>query len=126
MLKYKYGPWLIAGVSLPAIALYVSSTIGGVSLPEIFSRFARPGASRAMVLGAGATVLIGMAALLSGRWLYTRYQRKRLPIARERRRRAQSAVRNLQDAVGYLTAKAKLHAAVGDPSEPSNIHPWRS
>jgi len=74
-----------------------------------------------MMLGAGATILIGTAALLSGRWLHTRYQRKRLPIARERRRRAQSAVRNLQDAVSYLTAKAKLHAAVEDQSEPGSI-----
>jgi uncharacterized tellurite resistance protein B-like protein len=115
-LKYKYGLWLVAGVSLSVIALYFSSIIGAVSLPEMFSRFARPGSARAMVLGAGATILIGTAALLSGRWLHTRYQRKRLPIVRERRRRAQSAVRNLQGAVGYLTAKAKLHAAVGDPS----------
>jgi hypothetical protein len=116
-LKYKYGLWLVAGVSLSVIALYFSSIIGAVSLPKIFSRFARPESGRAMLLGAGATILIGTAALLSGRWLHTRYQRKRLPIVRERRRRAQSAVRNLQDAVGYLTAKAKLHAAVGDPSE---------
>jgi uncharacterized tellurite resistance protein B-like protein len=116
-LKYKYGLWLVAGVSFSVIALYFSSIIGAVSLPEMFSRFTRPESSRAMLLGAGATILIGTAALLSGRWLHTRYQRKRLPIVRERRRRAQSAVRNLQDAVGYLTAKAKLHAAVGDPSE---------
>jgi uncharacterized tellurite resistance protein B-like protein len=116
-LKYKYGLWLVAGVSLSAIALYFSSLIGAISLPGMFSRFARPASGRAMLLGASATILIGTAALLSGRWLHTRYQRKRLPIVRERRRRAQSAVRNLQDAVGYLTAKAKLHAAVGEPSE---------
>lgn len=118
--KYRYGLGLVAGVSLSAIALYFSSIIGGISLPEMFSRFTRPESGRAMLLGAGATILIGTAALLSGRWLHTRYQRKRLPIARERRRRAQSAVRNLQDAVGYLTAKAKLHAAVEDPSEPGS------
>jgi uncharacterized tellurite resistance protein B-like protein len=120
LLKYKYGLWLVAVVCLPAIALYLSSIIG-VSLPEPLSRFTRLGSARTMVLGAGATILIGTAALLSGRWLHTRYQRKRLPIARERRRRAQSAVRNLQDAVSYLTAKAKLHAAVEDPSEPGSI-----
>jgi uncharacterized tellurite resistance protein B-like protein len=119
-LKYKYGLGLVAGVSLPAIALYFSSTIGGVSMAQIFSGLARPGYGRAMLLGAGAAALIGTAAGLTGCWLYTRYQRKRLPLARERRRRAQSAVRNLQDAVGYLTAKAKLHAAVGAPSELGN------
>jgi uncharacterized tellurite resistance protein B-like protein len=121
LLKYKYGLWLVAVVCLPAIALYFSSIMGVVSLPEPLSRFTRLGSARAMVLGAGATILIGTAALLSGRWLHTRYQRRRLPIARERRRRAQSAVRNLQDAVGYLTAKAKLHAAVEDPSAPGSI-----
>jgi hypothetical protein len=26
-------------------------------------------------------------------------------------------VRNLQEAIGYLTAKAKLHAAITEPSE---------
>jgi uncharacterized tellurite resistance protein B-like protein len=119
-LKDKYGLWLIAGVSLPAIALYASSTIGSISLPEVFSGLVRPGASRAMLLGAGATAMSGASAVLIGRWLYTRHQRKRLPIAVERRRRAQLAVGNLQDAVGYLTAKAKLHAAVGDPSELGN------
>ena len=119
LLKYKYALWLIASVSLPVIALHASSTIG-VSLPEMFSGLVSPGASRAMLRAAGATALIGASAALIGRWLYTRHQCKRLPIARERRRRAQLAVRNLQDAVGYLTAKAKLHAAVGDLSEPGN------
>lgn len=115
-LKDKYGLWLVAAICLPIMAFYASSTIGGVSLPEMFSGLVRPGASRAKLLHAGATALIGAAAVLIARWLYTRHQRKRLPITHERRRRAQAAVRNLQDAVGYLTAKAKLHAAVGDPS----------
>jgi uncharacterized tellurite resistance protein B-like protein len=119
-LRYKYGLWLVAGVSLPAIALYFSSTIGGVSIAQMFSGLARPEYGRAILLGAGTAALLGMAAVLTGRWLYTRYQRKRLPLARERRRRAQSAARNLQDAVGYLAAKAKLHAAIGDPSELGN------
>jgi hypothetical protein len=82
------------------------------------SRFAQPGSDLAMALGAGATVLIGTAAVLCGRRLYTRYQQKRMPATRERRRRAQSAVRNLQDAVCYLAAKARLHAAVEDPGGP--------
>jgi uncharacterized tellurite resistance protein B-like protein len=119
-LKYTYGLWLVAGVSLSAMTLYLSSIIGGISVPEMFSGFPRPGVGRAILLGAGATALIGTAAVVTGRWLYARYQRKRLPVARERRRRAQAAVRNLQDAVGYLTAKAKLHAAVEDPSEPGS------
>ena len=42
-LKYKYGLWLVAAVSLPAIALYFSSTIGGVSIAQMFSGLARPG-----------------------------------------------------------------------------------
>ena len=119
-LKSRYGVWLVAGVSLSTIALYLSSLIGGVSLLEMFSGFPRPGVGRALVLGAGVTALIGTAAIVTGRWLYSRYQRNHLAIAAERRRRAQSCVRNLQDAVSYLTAKAKLHAIFEDPSEPGN------
>jgi uncharacterized tellurite resistance protein B-like protein len=119
--KYAYGIGLLAVLSIPAIALFSSSSVVGISLPEMLPRFALPGSSRAMVLGAGVTLLISTVTFLTGRWLYARYQWKRLPIVRERRRRAQSAVRNLQDAVGYLTAKAKLLAAAEDPSEPGSI-----
>jgi uncharacterized tellurite resistance protein B-like protein len=119
-LKYTYGVGLLAVLSIPAIVLYVAKSIDGVSLPEMLSSFALPGSGRAVMLGAGAAFLIGTAAFLTGRWLHTRYQRKRLPIVRERRRRAQSAVRNLQDAVGYLTSKVKLLAAAEDPSEPGS------
>jgi uncharacterized tellurite resistance protein B-like protein len=118
-LTHKYAAWLIASVSLPVV-LYASTTIGVVGLPEIFSGLVRPGASRAMVLAASAAALLGPSAVLVGCWLYGRHRRKRLPIALERRRRAMLAVRNLQDAVGYLTAKAKLHVTVGAPGEISN------
>jgi uncharacterized tellurite resistance protein B-like protein len=118
-LKYERGLWIAAGVSVPVIALYGSSAIGGVSVLEMISGVMRPGDGQTMLLGAGVTALIGTAAVLTGRWFYRRYQRQRLPIARERRRRAQAAVRNLAEAVGYLHAKAKLHAAVENPSEPS-------
>jgi uncharacterized tellurite resistance protein B-like protein len=119
LLRYKCGLWIAAGVSLPVIALYGSGAMGGVSFPEMISSVIRPGNGRTMLLGAGATALIGTAVVLTGRWFYSRYQRRRLPIARERRRRAQAAVRNLEEAVGYLRAKAKLHAAVENPSEPN-------
>ena len=119
-LKSLSGIWLVAGVSLSAMALYLASLIGGVSLREMVSGFPPPGGGRALLLGAGATALIGTAAVATGRWLYARYQRNRLAIAAERRRRAQACVRNLQDAVGYLTVKAKLHQVVGDPTELGN------
>lgn len=119
-LKCQYGVWLVGGVSLTAIALYVSGLIGGLSLGEMLSGSRPPGSGRALVLGAGAAALTGTAAVVTARWWYARYQRNRLPIVGERRRRAQSCVRNLQDAVSYLMAKAKLHAVVGDPSAPDN------
>ena len=112
-LKYKYGLWLVAGVSLSAMALYFSSIIGGVSLPEMVSGFPRPGVGRALLLGAGATALIGTAAVLTGRWLYARYQRKRLPIARERRRRAQAACAIFR----MLSATSRRRPSCMRPSE---------
>jgi uncharacterized tellurite resistance protein B-like protein len=115
---YRYGLWFLAALSIPLMAVYVSSLISAVSLPVMLSRLSLPGSGVAIALGTGATTLIGAAAVVTGRWLVTRYRRKRMPIVRERRRRAQVAVRNLQDAVGYLTAKAKLHATVTDPSDP--------
>jgi uncharacterized tellurite resistance protein B-like protein len=115
--KHPYGIWLLAALSIPVIALFVSSLIGGVSLPALLARFALPPSGLAWGLGAGATILIGTAAVLSGRWLYTRYQQKHLRRVRERRRRAQLAVRNLQDAVGYLTIKAHQHASSEESGE---------
>jgi uncharacterized tellurite resistance protein B-like protein len=122
-LKSWHGIGLVVGVSLSAMVLYLSSGIGGVSLREAASGFPPPGGGRALLLGAGASALIGTAAVTTARWLYARYQRNRRPIAVERRRRAQACVRNLQDAVGYLMVKAKLHEVVGDPSELGNRTP---
>jgi uncharacterized tellurite resistance protein B-like protein len=117
--KFQCGVWLVAGVSLSAMALYLASLVGGVSLPEMFSPFPHPGVVGALLKGVGLTALIGTAAVVTGRWWYSRYQQNRLPLATERRRRAQTCVRNLQDAISYLTAKAKLHTVVGDPRGPS-------
>jgi hypothetical protein len=114
--KARYGPWLVGGASLSALTLYFASLIGGINLLEIFSGAPPPGAGRALGLSAGATALIGTLVVVTCRWLYAHYQRKRLPMTGERRRRAQACVRNLQDAVRYLSAKARLHAVVGDPS----------
>jgi uncharacterized tellurite resistance protein B-like protein len=98
-LKYKYGILLVAGLSITGITLYLSSTMGGVSLPGMLSMFALPRSGLAVALGAGATILIGAAAVLSGRWLYTRIRRNYITLAPERRRRAHLAVHNLQDAI---------------------------
>jgi uncharacterized tellurite resistance protein B-like protein len=114
----KHGVSLLTALSIPATAIYFSSAVGGVSLPEILSRLAHHSFGLAMVLGAGATILIGTAAFLTGRRLDTGNKRKRTTRARERRRRAQLAVRNLQDAVGYLATKTNQLAAVGGPGEP--------
>jgi uncharacterized tellurite resistance protein B-like protein len=122
-LTYEYAPWVLAGASLAAVALYVSSSISGVSLLEMFAGWARGEVNQAMLLGASVSALFGASAVLIGRWLTTRYQRKRLPVVLDRRRRAQLALCNLQDAVGYLTAKAALHTAVGGLSERSNNAP---
>jgi hypothetical protein len=114
----KHGASLLTALSIPATAIYFSGTLGSVSLPAILSTLAHHSFGLAMVLGAGATILIGTAAFLTGSWLNTRNKRKRTTIARERHRRAQSAVRNLQDAVSYLATKTNQLAPVESPSEP--------
>jgi uncharacterized tellurite resistance protein B-like protein len=115
----KYGMSIVAVVSIPASAIYFSSTGSGVSLPEMLTRFALPSSVLATGLGAAGTMLTGTAAWLTGRWIYRRYKRKHMTIARERHRRAQLAVRNLQDAVGYLSTKTPQLTPVGMPSAPS-------
>jgi hypothetical protein len=116
--KWRYGAWLVGGLGLCAIAVYLSSLIGGLSISEILTGFPSLAVGRPLLLGAGATALFGTAVVVIGRWLYSRYERQRLPLACERRRLAQACLRNLQDAVGYLSAKASLHAFVDDPREP--------
>jgi hypothetical protein len=115
--KVHYGMWLVAGLGLPAVAVYLSSLIGGVSVAEILAGLPAPTAGRPLVLGTGVTALITTALVLSGRRLYARYQRRCLPVAIERRRLAQACLLNLQDAVDYLSAKARLHAVLEDPRQ---------
>jgi hypothetical protein len=117
--RLKYGLSIVAVVSLPASAIYFSIAGSGISLAEMLTRFALPSSVLAMVLGAAGAMLTGTAAWLTGRWVYHRSQRKRLTLARERRRRAQLAVRNLQAAVGYLSTKAPQLTPVGMPRAPN-------
>jgi uncharacterized tellurite resistance protein B-like protein len=110
----KHGASLLTALSIPATAIYFSSTVGDVSLTTILSTLAHHSFGLAMLLGAGATILVGTATFLTGRWLNSRGK----TIARERRRRSQLAVRNLQDAVSYLTTKTDQYTSVEGPSEP--------
>jgi hypothetical protein len=119
----KHGASLLTALSIPATAIYFSGTVGGVNPPAILSRLPHHSFGLAMLLGAGATILIGAAAFLTGRWLDTRSKRKRTTRARERRQRAQSAVRNLQDAVSHLATKTQQLAPVAGPSEPGKDTP---
>jgi uncharacterized tellurite resistance protein B-like protein len=119
----KYGASLLTALSIPATAIYFSGAVSSVSLLEILSRLASHSSGPAMVLGAGATILIGATALLTGRLLDTHRKRKRTTIARERRRRAQLAVRNLQDAVVYLATKTNQPTPAGLLSDPGKDTP---
>jgi uncharacterized tellurite resistance protein B-like protein len=113
----KHGASLLTALSIPATAIYFSGTVGGVNLPAILTTLPHHSFGLAMLLGAGAAILIGAAGFLTGRWLDTRGKRKRTTMARERRRRARSAVRNLQDAVSYLAKKTHQLAPVEASSE---------
>jgi uncharacterized tellurite resistance protein B-like protein len=113
----KHGASVLMALSIPATALYFSGTISGASLLEMLSTLAPHSSGLAMVLSAGATILIGTAVLLTGRLLNACNTRKQTTIARERRQRAQLAVRNLQDAVGYLATKTNQLAPVELPGD---------
>jgi uncharacterized tellurite resistance protein B-like protein len=113
----KYSVPLLTAVGLPATAVYFSSIIRGISVPEIFASIANHSLSLKMALSTGATMVVGTAAFLTGRLLDARNQRKRMTLACERRQRAQLAVRNLQEAVSYLATKANRLAAVKAPGE---------
>jgi uncharacterized tellurite resistance protein B-like protein len=116
--KCHYGMWLVAGLGLPTVTVYLSSLLGGVSVVEMLMALPSSAARWPLLCGAGVTAMIGATVVLSGRSLYARYQRRRLPVTVERRRLARTCLSNLQDAVSYLTAKASLHAVVEDPREP--------
>jgi uncharacterized tellurite resistance protein B-like protein len=117
VVSLKYSVPLLTAVGIPATAVYFSSIIGGISVPEIFSSIANHSVSLTMALSAGTTMVAGTAAFLTGRLLAACNRRKRTTLAREQRQRAQFAVRNLQDAVGYLATKANRLATVRAPGE---------
>jgi VIT1/CCC1 family predicted Fe2+/Mn2+ transporter len=112
----KHGASVLTALSIPATAVYFSGLPGGLMMSEPVSDVSAYASAVGAMLAVGAAVCIGAVSYVAGRLLGRRKQR-RAALAHERRRRAQLACRNLQHAVGYLSAKA-----IGDPVKPAARH----
>jgi uncharacterized tellurite resistance protein B-like protein len=108
---------VLTALSIPATAVYFLNLAHRFKASELGSYTTIYGVALGIIFGVGATILICAAAFLTGHLLNTRSKRRRSTIAGERRQRAQCAVRNLQDAVGYLATKTSQLVPVGLPCE---------
>jgi uncharacterized tellurite resistance protein B-like protein len=116
---------VLTALGIPATAVYFSSIIGGINLPGMFSILADHGFAFGM-LGIGATALVGTTLYLTTRLLGSRSGWKRAALRCEQRRRAQLAIRNLQDALSYLTTRTNdltsvAFTAEADPAEEPDV-----
>jgi uncharacterized tellurite resistance protein B-like protein len=94
----KHGAPVFAALSIPATVLYFSGTFSGIMLSKLTPQ--RSGLT--MIVDVGIALLIGIVAFLCARWLLVCSTRQWTTSARQR---AQLAVQNLQEAIGYLAAK---------------------
>jgi len=106
----------LTALGVPVTAVYISSIVGGIDLPKMLSILASHTSALGM-LGIAATAVISTTVYLATRLLNSRSRWKRAALRRERRRRAQLAVRNLQDAITYLTTRANSLTSVACTAE---------
>jgi hypothetical protein len=96
----------LGAVGVPIAAVYFSGTVIGLSASGITSGLAALGLGFGMVSGIGAAILIGTGVFLAARWLLDPGNtRGRGLLQRERERRAQLVIRNLQEAINLIIAR---------------------
>jgi hypothetical protein len=103
----QHGVWVLTALGIPAAAVCVTGLAGGLHTPALASAPAAFGVMLAVGTAAGIGTAYAACRLLGRR-------QSRALRHHERRRRAQLAIRHLQEAIGYLSAKAAL--APTDPA----------
>jgi uncharacterized tellurite resistance protein B-like protein len=106
----------MTAVGVPIAAVVYSGSVVGLSAAGITSGLAALGLGAGMMPGIGVAILIGTAAFVGLNYLFdTGNKRKKEQYRRERERKAQLAMENLQETINHLIDRmARLQGAAAD------------
>jgi uncharacterized tellurite resistance protein B-like protein len=106
----------MTAVGVPIAAVVYSGSVVGLSAAGITSGLAALGLGAGMIPGIGVAILIGTAAFVGLNYLFdTGNKRKKEQYRRERERKAQLAMENLQETINHLIDRmARLQGAAAD------------
>jgi hypothetical protein len=106
----------MTAVGVPITAVVYSGSVVGLSAAGITSGLAALGLGAGMMPGIGVAILIGTAAFVGLNYLFdTGNKRKKEQYRRERERKAQLAMENLQETINHLIDRmARLQGAAAD------------
>jgi uncharacterized tellurite resistance protein B-like protein len=106
----------MTAVGVPIAAVVYSGSVVGLSAAGITSGLAALGLGAGMIPGIGVAILIGTAAFVGLNYLFdTGNKRKKEHYRRERERKAQLAMENLQETINHLIGRmARLQRDAAD------------
>jgi uncharacterized coiled-coil protein SlyX len=106
----------MTAVGVPIAAVVYSGSVVGLSAAGITSGLAALGFGAGMIPGIGVAILIGTAAFVGLNYLFdTGNKRKKEHYRRERERKAQLAMENLQETINHLIGRmARLQRDAAD------------
>jgi uncharacterized tellurite resistance protein B-like protein/uncharacterized coiled-coil protein SlyX len=106
----------MTAVGIPIAAVVYSGSVVGLSAAGITSGLAALGFGAGMIPGIGVAILIGTAAFVGLNYLFdTGNKRKKEQHRRERERKAQLAMENLQETINHLISRmARLQGDAAD------------
>ena len=106
----------MTAVGIPIAAVVYSGSVVGLSAAGITSGLAALGLGAGMIPGIGVAILIGTAAFVGLNYLFdTGNKKKKEQHRRERERKAQLAIENLQETINHLIGRmARLQGDAAD------------
>jgi hypothetical protein len=106
----------LSGVGVPMAAIAYSGSVVGLSAAGITSGLAALGLGLGMLPGIGVAIALGTAIYIGMNSLFdTGQKRKKERLQKERQRKAQLAIQNLQETIGTLLERlANLQESAAD------------
>ncbi|NUU95365.1 hypothetical protein XO10_02170 [Marinitoga sp. 1135] len=108
----------LSAVGVPITAIYFSGSVVGLSAAGITSGLAALGLGAGMVPGIGTAILLGVTVfMILAKILDIGDKRKKEKFQKERERRAEQVIKNLQETINDLIERIEILEKKADDSE---------
>jgi uncharacterized tellurite resistance protein B-like protein len=98
----------LSAVGIPLAAVYFSGSVIGFSAAGITSGLAAVGLGFGMIPGIGVAILLGTGVFVGAKWLMDKKSKDgKRALQADRERRAQFAIKNLQDAIDAIISRLR-------------------